>query len=102
MYFEEDVLKISINDVEQAARAIELEITEQEKEQFTAELNNLLVYVSSISEPDTRGVPPTTHPGGLVNAFREDEVRPSLGTQGALANAPDKRGDFFRVPKIID
>ena len=41
MYFEEDVLKISINDVEQAARAIELEITEQEKEQFTAELNKL-------------------------------------------------------------
>jgi aspartyl-tRNA(Asn)/glutamyl-tRNA(Gln) amidotransferase subunit C len=102
MYFEEDVLKISINDVEQAARAIELEITEQEKEQFTAELNNLLVYVSSISEPDTRGVPSTTHPGGLTNAFREDEVSASLGTQGALANAPDKRGDFFRVPKIID
>ncbi len=95
-------MKIGLNDVERAARAIELKITEQEKEQFITELNNLLVFVSSISEPDTRGVPPTTHPGRLTNAFREDEVSASLGTQGALANAPDKRGDFFRVPKIID
>ena len=102
MCFEEVVLKIGLNDVEQAARAMHLEITGQDKEQFVAELNNLLLYVSSISEPDTRGVPPTTHLGGLTNAFREDEVSASLGTQGALANAPDKRGDFFRVPKIID
>ena len=95
-------MKIGLNDVEQASRAMDLEITGQEKEQIDAELNNLLLYVSSISEPDTRGVPPTTHPGRLTNAFREDDVSASLGTQGALANAPDKRGDFFRVPKIID
>jgi aspartyl-tRNA(Asn)/glutamyl-tRNA(Gln) amidotransferase subunit C len=43
-----------------------------------------------------------THAIAVTNAFREDTVRASLGTEKALANAPDARGEFFRVPKVID
>jgi aspartyl-tRNA(Asn)/glutamyl-tRNA(Gln) amidotransferase subunit C len=51
---------------------------------------------------DTTGVAPMSHAIAVTNAFREDEVVDSLGIQKALANAPDARGEFFRVPKVID
>jgi aspartyl-tRNA(Asn)/glutamyl-tRNA(Gln) amidotransferase subunit C len=38
----------------------------------------------------------------MENAFREDEVTPSIGIDNALANAPDRAESFFRVPKVIE
>jgi aspartyl-tRNA(Asn)/glutamyl-tRNA(Gln) amidotransferase subunit C len=102
MCFKEAVLKLSAMDVEHAAGLARLEITDQEKEKFVRQLNDVLLYIGSLNELDTQGVVPAAHPGGLTNVLREDEVRESLGTQEALTNAPDTRGDFFRVPKIID
>ena len=73
-----------------------------EKEKFTAQLNDILLYIDKLNELDTTGVAPMSHAIAMTNAFREDNVLESLGTQEALANAPDARGEFFRVPKVID
>ena len=51
---------------------------------------------------DTTDVPMTAHPIPVSNAFREDTVRPSLGAEKVLANAPQPEGDYFRVPKILE
>jgi aspartyl-tRNA(Asn)/glutamyl-tRNA(Gln) amidotransferase subunit C len=51
---------------------------------------------------DTKGVEPMSHAIALTNAFREDKILDSIGTEQTLANAPDARGEFFRVPKVID
>ncbi len=95
-------MKLSAQDVEYVAKLARLEVAEAEKEKFTAQLNDILLYIDKLNELDTTGVAPMTHAIAVTNAFREDTVAESLGTERALANAPDARGEFFRVPKVID
>lgn len=95
-------MKLSTSDVEYVARLARLEIAEAEKEKFTAQLNDILRYIDQLNELDTAGVEPMSHAIAVTNAFREDKVVESLGTQKALANAPSARGEFFRVPKVIE
>lgn len=95
-------MKLSTSDVEYVARLARLEISKAEKEKFTAQLNDILHYIDQLNELDTAGVEPMSHAIAVTNAFREDRVVESLGTQKALANAPDARGEFFRVPKVIE
>ncbi len=95
-------MKLSTSDVEYVAKLARLDIPGTEKEKFTTQLNDILLYIDKLNELDTTGVAPMTHAIAVTNAFREDKVSASLGTQQALANAPDARGEFFRVPKVID
>jgi aspartyl-tRNA(Asn)/glutamyl-tRNA(Gln) amidotransferase subunit C len=98
----ESVLKLSTQDVEYVAKLARLDFTEAQKEKFTVQLNNILIYIEKLSELDTTGIAPMSHAIAVTNAFREDIERQSLGTKATLANAPDARGEFFRVPKVIE
>jgi len=95
-------LKLSSKEVEYVARLARLEITDKETEKFTAQLNDILGYIDKLNELNTEGVEPMTHAIAVTNAFREDKIVESIGTEKSLANAPDGRGEFFRVPKVID
>jgi len=95
-------LKISSKEVEYVAHLARLEITEEEKEKFTAQLNDILLYIDKLNELETKGVEPMSHAIAVTNAFREDKIKDSIGTNNSLVNAPDARGEFFRVPKVID
>ena len=80
------------------ARLARLALTEEEVERLGAQLNAILEAVSKVSELDLDDVPPTSHPLDLANVWAEDEPRPSLPLEDALANAPDRAGSSFRVP----
>ena len=95
-------MKLSSSEVEYVAHLARLEITDAEKEKFTAQLNDILLYIDKLNELDTKGVDPMSHAIAVTNAFREDQVKDSIGTENSLANAPDARGEFFRVPKVIE
>jgi aspartyl-tRNA(Asn)/glutamyl-tRNA(Gln) amidotransferase subunit C len=95
-------LKIEKDEVTHVAHLARLEFSEAETETFTSQLNNILLYMEMLNRVDTTGVEPMTHAIAQKNAFREDIVKPSLSQEGTLANAPDARGDFFRVPKVIE
>ena len=95
-------MKLSTQDVEYVAKLARLDFTDAQKEKFTVQLNNILIYIEKLNELDTSGIAPMSHAIAVTNAFREDKVVESLGTQKALANAPDARGEFFRVPKVIE
>jgi len=95
-------LKISLREVEYVAHLARLEISEGERDKFTAQLNDILLYIDQLNRLNTEGVEPMSHAISVNNAFREDHIKDSIGTQQALSNAPDARGDFFRVPKVID
>lgn len=95
-------MKISSHEVEYVAHLARLEISDAEKEKFTAQLNDILLYIDKLNELDTQGVEPMSHAIAVTNAFREDKTSNSIGTQDSLANAPDSRGEFFRVPKVIE
>ena len=89
-------------DVAYVAELARLELTEEEKAVFQPQLENIVKYVEKISSVNVDGVPPTMHGREIVNAFREDEVRPSLDREAALANAPARTGDEFMLPKIVE
>lgn len=95
-------MKIKKDEVTHVAHLARLEFTEAEAEKFTSQLNNILMYMEMLNQVDTAGIAPMTHAIAQQNAFREDNVAPSLGRDFTLANAPDVRGDFFRVPKVIE
>ena len=95
-------MKITKDEVTHVAHLARLEFTEAEAEKFTSQLNNILMYMDMLNRVDTTGVAPMTHAIAQQNAFRDDIVRPSLSRDDTLANAPDARGDFFRVPKVIE
>jgi len=95
-------LKITKEEVAYVAHLARLEFNETEKETFTFQLNEILLYMDKLNEVDTSGVEPLSHAIALNNAFREDKVQESLSQELSLANAPDARGEFFRVPKVID
>ena len=91
--------KIDAGYVAELAR---LELTEEEKAVFQPQLEKIIGYVEKISQVDVSDVEPMRHGKELVNAFREDEVRPSMNRDDALANAPARTGDEFLLPKIVE
>jgi aspartyl-tRNA(Asn)/glutamyl-tRNA(Gln) amidotransferase subunit C len=80
------------------ARLARLALSEEELERLGAQLNDILAAVGKVAELDLEDVPPTSHPLDLANVWADDEPRPSLPTEDALANAPDRDGHLFRVP----
>ena len=93
-------MAISREDVLHVARLARLEIPEDQIENVRAELGAILEAVGKVSELDLEGVEPTSHPLDLVNVWGEDEPRPSLPREDALANAPDPADGAFRVPAV--
>jgi aspartyl-tRNA(Asn)/glutamyl-tRNA(Gln) amidotransferase subunit C len=94
--------KITMKEVDHVARLSRLALTDAEKERMRRELDGILSYIGKLRGLDTEGVPPTSHAVPMTNVMREDEPRPSLSQDEMLANAPDRSGEFFRVPKIIE
>ena len=91
-------MAISRDEVLHVARLARLELSEDELERFAEQLSAILEAVGKVSELDLSEVEPTAHPLDLVNVWAEDEPRPCLSVDEALANAPDREGDSFRVP----
>ena len=91
-------MAITRDQVLHVARLARLDLREDEVERLTDELGAILDAVSKVAELDLADVPPTSHPLDLVNVWAEDEPHESLPLDDALANAPAREGDLFRVP----
>ena len=95
-------MKITVNEVEKVASLARLTFNEEEKTLFTRQMDAILSYVDKLNELDTAGVEPTSHVLPIRNVFKDDVPGVSLSPDEALGNAPDRAGDFYRVPKIIE
>jgi aspartyl-tRNA(Asn)/glutamyl-tRNA(Gln) amidotransferase subunit C len=93
---------ISRDEVEHIARLSRLALSEAEAERMREQLSGILAYIDKLRVLDTGGVEPTSHAVPLLNVMREDEPRPCLTQDEALANAPDRSDSSFRVPRIIE
>lgn len=95
-------MSISMQDVEHVAKLARLDLTEEEKQTFTGQLNAILKYAEQLNSIDTDGVEPTSHVVPMSNVMREDEVRPSLPIDKVFLNAPDEEEGQFKVPAILE
>ena len=94
--------KIDAEQVRKVAKLSRLSLTEAEVEEFSGQISAILEYMEKMNELDTSNVEPLAHCLPVSNVFREDAVKESLGIEKTLANAPDRDGEFFKVPKILD
>lgn len=94
--------KIDEQAVRHIAHLSRLALTEDEVRRFGPQLSSILEYVDKLNELDTDSVEPTAHALPVHNVFRSDDPRDSFDPQRALANAPQRDGSFFKVPKVLD
>ena len=79
-----------------------LELSDQELDKYTEQLDAILEYIDVLNQVDTSGVEPMAHVLDLRNVMRPDVVQPSLPREAALQNAPEPDNGFFKVPKIVE
>lgn len=77
-------MKITKEEVERVAHLARLNLSAEELETMTSQLDTILSYVAKLDELDTTGVQPMTHAFSVSNAFREDRVTASLAREEAL------------------
>ncbi|MFU8885930.1 MAG: Asp-tRNA(Asn)/Glu-tRNA(Gln) amidotransferase subunit GatC [Cyanobacteriota bacterium] len=92
---------ISSDDVRKVAQLARLALPEDKITTYTGQLERILDYVAHLDAVDTEGVPPTTRAVEVVNVTREDRVEPTPVRENLLDLAPQREGDFFRVPRIL-
>jgi len=94
--------RITRADVEHVAHLARLHLTDAEIDRMQAQLSNILEAIETLQDVDTSQVGPTASVIQLENVMREDEARPGLTREAALANAPLRDDPFLRVPTVLE
>ncbi|MHC4441452.1 MAG: Asp-tRNA(Asn)/Glu-tRNA(Gln) amidotransferase subunit GatC [Planctomycetota bacterium] len=94
--------KIDESQVRHISHLARLNPSDEEVRLFSEQLSSILEYMNLLNEVDTDDVPPTAHALPVHNVFRIDEPGKSLDPDTALNNAPQRDGNFFAVPKVLD
>ena len=95
-------MSLTLDQIRWVAHLARLDLSEAEIEAMTRELSAILEYVDQLQKINTENVEPLAHPLPVHNVFRDDEPVPSLPVDAALQNAPDRRGDFYGVPAVLE
>ncbi len=94
--------RINPAEVERIADLARLELAPDEVERMTAELEAILGYVAALEQLDTTGVEPTLFARLVATPMRDDVAAPPLDPEAAVANAPERSGSAFVVPKVLE
>ena len=94
-------MAISREEVEKVSLLGRLLLSEDELDKMTTQLGQILEYMDLLAEVDTEQVEPMAHARDVSDVFRDDQVRPSLDRDEALANAPNRDDECYRVPAVL-
>jgi aspartyl-tRNA(Asn)/glutamyl-tRNA(Gln) amidotransferase subunit C len=95
-------MALSIEQVHKLAELARLELAADAAPKLADQLNAIFTYIDQLGQLAIDNVEPLAHPLPVQNVFRADDPQPSLPADVALANAPNRAGDFFAVPAILD
>jgi aspartyl-tRNA(Asn)/glutamyl-tRNA(Gln) amidotransferase subunit C len=95
-------MSLSREDVRKIAFLARIRIADEELDTLAGELNNIIGWVEQLGEVDTSGVAPMTSVAEMTLTRRADAVTDGNVTEKVLANAPDRQGDFYAVPKVVE
>jgi aspartyl-tRNA(Asn)/glutamyl-tRNA(Gln) amidotransferase subunit C len=95
-------MKITDDLIDYIGELSRLALSPEEKEARKRDLTDILNYMDKLNELDTADLPEMTHPFDAVNRFREDELRNGDRREEMLRNAPDRKGDYFKVFKTVE
>ena len=95
-------MAITRTDVEHVAHLARLHLTDDELDRMQTQLSRILEAIETLRDVDTSHVGPTASVIRLENVMRDDEARPGLSRDAALANAPLRDDPFLRVPTVLE
>jgi len=95
-------MPISKDEVRYIAHLGRLGLTPEEIEHFQGQLEGILAYIDKLKSLDVKEVEPTAHVLDISNVLRQDAPQPPLETEKALRIAPQREGDFYKVPRVIE
>lgn len=95
-------MSIDSATVTKIAHLARLKVAEGDKPQLADELNGILDFIAQLDEVDVKGVAPMTSAHAMTLRQREDAVTDGGDAAAVLANAPQRTGDFFVVPKVVE
>jgi aspartyl-tRNA(Asn)/glutamyl-tRNA(Gln) amidotransferase subunit C len=88
--------------VRRIAALARIRVEESEVEPLRHELNGILGWIEQLNEVDVEGVEPLTGGARMALKMRADAVTDGGYPEKVLANAPDRVGDFYAVPKVVE
>ena len=94
-------MAISREEVEKVSLLGRLLLSDDELDKMTTQLGDILQYMDLLSEVDTEKVEPMAHALDVSDVFRVDQIRPSIDRDEALANAPNRDDECYRVPAVL-
>lgn len=89
-------------NIDRVAQLARIELTAEEKAEFSRQLGDVLHHIEKLSEVDVAGVEPTAHAYPVFNVWADDVAKPGLPVAAALRNAPAQRNNMFAVPKVLE
>jgi|SRR5579864_4349636 len=95
-------MPLSKDEVRHVAMLARLGLEPGEEEFYAEQLSGILGHIDRLQQLDTEAIPPTAQVVEVTNELRDDEPRPGLTQDQALANAPSAVDGYFRVPSIQD
>ncbi|MBC7853785.1 MAG: Asp-tRNA(Asn)/Glu-tRNA(Gln) amidotransferase subunit GatC [Pirellulaceae bacterium] len=88
-------------DVEKVSLLGRLRLSDAELDKMTEQMGRIVGYIEQLSELNTDNVQPMAHAQEMQNVFAEDTLGASLRREAALANAPKKDAECYRVPAVL-
>jgi len=95
-------MSLTLADVHRIAHLARIEVTEEQANASVAQLNDIFAMIEQISQVDTTGVAPMSHPLDGVQRLREDVVEPAADRAESMRNAPEQQDGLFLVPRVIE
>ena len=93
--------RITPEALQHIAHLARLNLTPAEEQLFARHASQILDYIDMLHDLDTSAITPTFQVQPQVNILRDDELKPSLGAELVLRNAPARDGDYFKMPRIL-
>ena len=94
-------MSVSKDDVRHLATLSQINVSDEQAEALTTQLDNIVKYINMLDELDTEGVEPTFQVTGLQNVMRDDAIEEQLPRETLLALAPDQEAGQVKVPKVL-
>ena len=95
-------MKINRSVVEYVAHLGRLELEPHEIDLYTSQLDRILEHMDALNSLDTEGIEPTSHAVPVTAVLRADATIDSLSIEDSVMNAPERKGNFFKVPPVIE
>lgn len=94
-------MQIRKEEIIHIAKLANLNLTEEEIEKYTNDMQDILAFANTINQVDTEGIDEKASLEEKYNVFRKDEVKVFKDRDALLQNAPAQEDGMFRIPKVI-